>query len=305
MFKKIAFSLMAAVSMLSFIGSVHAREVISVIYSWGAADPAANFDRAIIEQANKMQDRYRFIFEPRPGAGGSVAAAAALSNTNSVLATSSAFFIRPNLFPEGSHDVNGFQQIMPKCVVTALITSQKYRSWDDVPKNQHLTIGVSGLGTTTHLIAEQIRKKYPQLTVVPFKSTSESLVSLLNGSVDFSVNFIGDVEQWVSQGRVNILGVTGNNTFKSYPTLISQGFDKNLQHMSPPHQYVTSTQMSLEKFKEIRKILVRAAATKEVQDAYGIDHCISISDMQDAEIQRWYQQQIQLWKSLTANVKLD
>lgn len=287
-----------------FSSGVQAREVIPIVYSWNPADPAANFDRAMIDEANRLQDRYQFIFEAKPGGGGVVAANAVTSNPNAVLATASMFFVRPSLFPNDSYDLSQFQAMMPKCIVTGLITSKRYRSWNEVPRDQRLTIGVSGVGTLTYLIAQQLRLKYPNMVLVPYKSTTESLMGVLSDSVDFSVNFIGDVEQWVKNGRVNLLGATGDKPFQGVPSLVSQGFDASLRHMSPYHQYVVSTRMDPAKFQDINDILSRAAQGPAVKAAYAVDQCIPQS-MPRGQLATWYQQQRNQWRDLTKDVKLD
>lgn len=294
-------------SALLIAGATYAKETITIAYSWSAADPAANFDRAIINEANKAQNKYVFLFDAKPGAGGTVAANFVSANPNSVLATSSAFFIRPNFYPADSHDVNKFTALMPKCTVSALITSTKYKSWADVPTTQPLSIGISGLGTTTHLIAQQIVARYPNMQIVPFKSTSEALLNVLNNQVDFAVSFIGDVESWTKENAtkrtVNILGTTGSQAFGKVPTLVSQGFSSELSEMSPPHQYLVSTSMPVDKAAEIREILSNAARTTSVQNAFAIDQCRHF-EIKTSNMQSWYQDQISKWKKLTIGVKV-
>ena len=85
-----------------------AKENITVVYSWTPADAAANFHRTLVEESNKIQNRYNFIFDTKPGAGGSIAANYVLNTPNTVLATASAFYIRPNFFPAESHDISKF-----------------------------------------------------------------------------------------------------------------------------------------------------------------------------------------------------
>lgn len=285
-----------------------AKEVVTVVYSWAASDPAANFDRAIIQEANRLQDRYQFVFEAKPGAGGVIAANHTLASNLAIMATSSAFYIRPVIYPN-SYDLQQFRALSAKCTVTALIVSSKYSSWAQVPMDKPLSIGVSGLGTTTHLIALQIKQRYPNLTIVPFKGTSESLVNVLNGSLDLSVNFIGDIESWSQKNftgqQISVLGVTGNRSIKNYPTLISQGFNNNLANMSPPHQYVAPVNMPDHKFKDIRNIIAQAQQTLLVREAYQIDRCEPAAPLNESQLQQWYQQQILQWATLATGVKVD
>jgi len=79
--------------------SINAKEVVTIYYGWGPADSLANVSRTLADEANKIQNKYTFIFDSKPGAGGAVAAEYVKRTPNTILATSSAFFIRPNLYP--------------------------------------------------------------------------------------------------------------------------------------------------------------------------------------------------------------
>jgi tripartite-type tricarboxylate transporter receptor subunit TctC len=295
-------TLLSALAFSSF-----AKETITIVYSWTASDPAANYDRTIIEEANRIQNKYHFVFDAKPGAGGTVAANYVLNNPNTILATSSAFFIRPNFFPNESHDIRNYRELMPKCTAPFVISSKKYQSWAQVPTDKPLTIGISGLGTTTYLVATQLVAKYPNMQIVPFKSTSEALVNVLGDTVDFSVGFIGDVESWTKTNSTNrtitVLGVTGAEKLEGHLPLSSFGFTQQLNDMSSPNHYVVPIKMPEEKFLEIRKILVRAAKAKTVLAAYALDRCKPTDSMPDAEIQPWYQDQAAKWKKLASGAK--
>jgi tripartite-type tricarboxylate transporter receptor subunit TctC len=286
-----------------------AKETITLAYSWTAADNAANFYRALAEESNKLQTQYVFVFDPKPGAGGTVAANYTTNNpTTTLWINSSAGFIRPNLFPAESHSMADFRSILPMCVSPFVISSAKYKNWKEVPRDAKLSIGMSGLGTTTHLVSLQIAKNYPNLQVVPFKSTSEALLNVLNGTVDFSVGFHGDSEQYTKPGAIKQiywLGQTGDASIKGTELLSNLGFSKDLASMSTPQQIFASRKMSDAKFQEIRKILVEASRAKTVRDANAADNCTPNNQMPDAQLDNWYNSQIVQWRRLTQGVKLD
>jgi tripartite-type tricarboxylate transporter receptor subunit TctC len=291
---------------LSFTAT--ARETITLTYSWGAGDNAANFYRALAAEANKLQNQYTFLFEPKPGAGGTVAANLVNNNPNNMLwINSSAGFIRPNLFPAESHRMEDFRSILPMCISPFVISSVKYKSWKDVPRDAQLSIGMSGMGTTTHLVSLQIAKNYPNLTVVPFKSTSEALLGVLSGTVDFSVGFHGDSEQYTVPGSVKQvywLGQTGRNSIKGTELLANQGFNRDLLDMSTPQQIFASRKLSQERFDSIRKILVEASRAQSVRDANAADNCVPNNQMPDNQLDAWFNGQVAQWKRLTQNVKV-
>ena len=298
-----------AILLSAFAISATAKENITLYYSWGAGDTAANFYRELVRDANASQDKYNFLFDVKPGAGGTVAANYVVNNSSNndlLWINSSAGFIRPNLFPSDSHDMSKFRSFLPMCVAPFVVTSEKYSDWKQVPKDANLTIGVSGVGTTTYLVALQIAKQYPNMVVVPFKSTSEALLGTLSGSTDFAVAFFGDSEQFTKDSTVgkklHWLGITGKHTVKNTQPLANQGFVKVLSEMSTPQQIFAPKSMPEAKFQELRKILVKSANTKSVKDIQMLDSCVSNSKIADKELDPWFNYQADLWKRLTTGV---
>jgi tripartite-type tricarboxylate transporter receptor subunit TctC len=290
-----------------FLSSVQAKETITILYGWSPSDVAANFHRQIVEEANKIQDKYNFVFDARAGAGGAVAAMFVQNNpSNYILASSSAFYIRPNFFPAESHEINKFKEILPICSAPIVVSSKKYKSWNEVPTDKPLSIGVSGLGITTHLVATEIAKKYPSLVVVPFKSTNEAVVATLGGVTDFSVSFMGDVDKYVNEpkNKIYMLGITGNKTINNVLPLVKQNFPLILEHMGSPAQEFVSTSWPSEKFNEVRSILVKAGRSKAAYDAYSVDFCQPVIDTPDDQIMQWFDKQNTLWKHITSGITL-
>lgn len=298
-----------AILLATFTMTVSAREPITLAYSWGAGDNAANFYRALVQEANQLQTQYTFVFEPKPGAGGTVAANFTVANpANTLWINSSAGFIRPNLFPTESHRMEDFRSILPMCVSPFVISSARYKSWKELPRDAKVSIGMSGLGTTTHLVSIQIAKNYPNMNIVPFKSTSEALLNVLNGTVDFSVGFHGDSEQYTRPGspkQVHWLGQTGRDSIKGTELLSNQGFSKDLLDMSTPQQIFASRKMSDERFASLRKILVQASRAQSVRNANDADNCVPNNQMPDNQIDAWFNSQVAQWKRLTQGVSLN
>jgi len=301
--KKIFAFLLASLTVLS----ATAAETITVWYGWSPSDVAANFSRTIVEEANRGQNKYLFILDFKPGAGASIAAQHVAKTPNTILATSTAFWIRPNFFP-GEYRVEDFREIMPNCDAPLEVVSKRYKSWKEVPTDRPLTIGVSGLGITTHLVATEVAKKYPQLLVVPFKSTTESTLSALGGQTDFSVNFMGDGDQYINSTneklRMYALGITGSTPNSGIATLVSQGFPKTLSQMNAPSHLVVANSMPEDKFKEIRAILVRAGNTAAAKKAFSVDHCSPLTQMPDDLIQPWFNKQNATWKGIASGISL-
>jgi len=288
--------------------TVSAREVITIIYGFSLADSYATYGRTLVDEANRLQDRYTFLFDAKPGAGNTIAANYVKNNANTILFSSSAFFIRPNLYPNESYNLADFREIMPFCYSPMVVTSFKYRTWSEVPRDRPLNIGNSGLGTTSHLISLQIVAKYPDMQPIPFKSPSESMLGMMNGSIELDVGPISNASVWskdkdTNQKKLYVLGVTGAKSINEYKTLASQNFPDILKYMNLPHHLVVPVSTPTDKFREWRAILVKASQSKSVQDAYQVDSCVP-NVLRDEELVPWYAAQVDQWRRLSQNVNL-
>ena len=292
-----------------FISTAFAKETITIFYAFSPADTMANYSRSLVDEANKIQNKYTFLFDTKPGAGNAIAANHVKNTPNSILATSSAFFIRPNFYPNESYDIEQFKELLPQCDAPIGVASLKYQAWKDIPKNQTITVGVSGLGVTTHLVALQLKSNFPNIQVVPFKSTNDAIIATVGGQIDLVVAFINDEIRWTTDANVNkrlsILGVTGKKLIQNFSPLISEGFPLILGSLNAPHHLVVPVSVPESKFKEWREILFKASKAQSVRDAYAIDYAIPLDSITDENLQHWFYEQNSQWKKLTANVRLD
>jgi tripartite-type tricarboxylate transporter receptor subunit TctC len=297
-----------AIVLSSFALTATSAENVVINYAWSAADTAANQYRAIAEAANTAQKKYNFIVDYKPGAGGAIAAAHVGKTPNTILATSSAFFIRSNLYPESGYNQDNFQELLPVCFGPFAISSAKYQSWKDVPTDKRLTIGMSGMGTTTHLAAIQITKRYPNIDIIPFKSTTDALMATLGGQTDFAVNLLGDSSQYEKENstksRIYILGIGGTTPIKNYPLLINQGFGPAMSRMGSPAQLIVPANVNEEKYQEWRKILGEALTTSVVKRAIANDFCSPTREMLNENPVAYYNESKYFWKKMTDGISV-
>jgi tripartite-type tricarboxylate transporter receptor subunit TctC len=304
MIKKLLASLL-----LALCGVASAGETVTIAYGFGPADTEAQTVRALIAEANRAQDKYNFVFDIKPGAGNSIAANYALRTPNTILATSSAFFVRPNLFPNESYPISEFKELLPLAEDPMGVASGKFKTWQEVPTDSQITVGISGLGVTTHVIVMQLATKYPKLKVVPYKSTTEANLALVAGQLDLQIGFLGEELPWVNNSditkRVNILGLTGTKVVNGYATLVSQGFPKTLAQMNIPEHLVVAANVPDDKFAEWRGILFKAATAASVQETFQQNFAMPLNQMSDNSIQPWYAKQTDHWKQVSSTIKLD
>jgi tripartite-type tricarboxylate transporter receptor subunit TctC len=293
------------VASLAIATSAIARENITIYYAWGPGDSVANYHRTLAAEANKIQDKYNFLFDTKPGAGGAIAARTVLGQSDTILAHSTAFFVRPVVYPNESYDLTKFKEQYVHCMAPMAVTSTKYKSVKDVPANA--SVGISGLGVTTHLAAIELKKKYPQLNIVPFKSTNDSMLSMVSGQTDMHIGFISEAEQWskensTSDRKVTVLGITGNKVVNGYQPLVKQGFDKSFADMNVGHHMLVPGGEARQ--KEFHEIFAQAAQTDSVRAAYAVDYCEPQS-VKYNDLGKFFSFHTLYWKKLAEQVKLD
>jgi tripartite-type tricarboxylate transporter receptor subunit TctC len=305
MFKKLAVILL----LLSISSLAIAKETITIFYAWGPGDSVANYHRTLVNESNKIQDKYNFVFDTKPGAGGAIASNHVLNTTNSILAHSTAFFVRPNIYPKESYDLSLFKEQFTHCMAPMAVTTAKFKNWKEVPTDRPTTVGISGLGVTTHLAALQLQKKYPNMDIIPFKSTTDSMLSMVSGQTDFHIGFISEAEQWTSNRdnigkRVIVLGITGKNIINGYPTLVGEGFPQVFAQMNVGHHLVVPAKTDSVRAKEFYDIFAKAAKTNEVRGAYAVDYC-SPNHVAYNDLPKFYSFHTDYWKKLSTSVKVD
>ena len=283
------------------LSAVSARENVTIVYAFGVADNQMNYYRALAERANSLQDKYNFLVDVKGGAGSTVAARYVLTAPNTILATSSAHFIRPVLFPTESHRVEDYREILPLCSIPVAVSSIKYKNWASVPKDKPISIGVAGIGSATHLFAMELKKRYPNLEPIPFKGVSDGMTTMLGGNVDFNSSFLADTVQW---NQLTVLGTTGTSRKNNIPTLVENGFTKELGDFDIPQHLVVPVTVNDAKAAEWRDALYRASKSSSVSDKYAPDFCKPM-DISDSNLNAWYHKQNAHWSKIASGVKAD
>lgn len=252
-----------------------AKQVVPIVWPFAAGSAQASFLRELIEESNKQQDKYQFVFENKPGAGGAVAANYVLnSNSFALLGTTSAFFIRPIFFPNESYNVSSFAPVYVQCTDQPLVLiSTKFKSFEDLKNNKRLTVGAIN-GTITDVIVQQLAKSLPGVTVdlIPYQGVLQSVNDVLSGQLDMSVGFVADVEQFVNLGRLSIVGMTGTIDHSGYKTFNSQkvsGFTR----LASSYSIMANKNANPEMLEEIHRIFDKSANSTRLKTFYERDLC--------------------------------
>jgi tripartite-type tricarboxylate transporter receptor subunit TctC len=287
--KKIILTLILAVSS----AMANAKQVVPVVWPFSAAASSNNFLREILEESNKLQDKYQFVFDNKPGAGGTIAVNHVLNNSSfSLLATSSAFFVRPIFFPNESYSISNFVPVYIQCTDQPLaLVSTKYKNFQSLKSANRISVGAI-YGTTTEVVVRELAKNLPGVTVdlIPYQGTLQPVNDVLGGQLDAAIAFIADIDQWVSNGRLNVVGLTGSTNYENKTTFISQGVS-GFSRLATNYLIVVPEKTNPETVKELHAIFSKAAAnSKKLKDQYSRDLCkpsnLSIKETND-QYNKW------------------
>lgn len=287
--------------------SVAHADTIKVPSIWGFAigSTQGNYFRALLEQANQDQKKYQFVFEHKPGAGGSIATKTALDTTGPViLAHTAAFYVRPNLYPETPYRFDQFQPILVQGTAPAVLMT-KGKTLDQLLKQPRITIGTAGAGSSSHFIAETMKKyiRGPEVTMVHFKDTNEAYLNVMGGHVDANFEFLGDA---IAKATPEIVfaGLTGNVPINNIPLLKDRGMPNMAQVNNIFAVYVRAG-MNPETYNEIRAILLKAEQSPRVQELYAKDFTYRDARLlQTSNLQPWYNNNVTRIRELTSGIKV-
>jgi tripartite-type tricarboxylate transporter receptor subunit TctC len=299
-FKKILY----VVSMtLALISTSNAQSVVPIFWPFSLASTHATMVRTVADELNKTQKDYTFVFVHKPGAGGSIAANSLLNHQGpAIMAATSSFFIRPNLYPAASHDLSKFNTIGSYCnnQPIALISS-KYKTLADI-KNKAVNIGVIP-GSITHLAALSYGKaSRTDLNTVFYQGTPEITKDVLGGHLDIGVDFLSAATQF--SGKVNVLGISGHTEYPEGRTFKSQGVPNvNVTHANfliysngADPKLIETTRLSLASVLKSHKL------QEACQQEYG---SVVTSVLSPKEATELYTEQVNFWRSQSQGVVIE
>lgn len=227
MIKKLA--LMAIAMAVS--ASVYARETINIVFPYTPTHGTTPVFYPLVEEANKLQNKYNFVFETKPGGNGLIALNHMnASPTNRVAVIAPAFVENIN---DGKILESDFVHVVgmgDMCMAVFNKHGNEAQGFSSLKGTGDLVLGGVGWGNGSHLVGLQIGEKYDlKVRNIVFKSNNEGLVNLAqDGGVTQVFDRINAFDELKSRAKVQpkVLGVSCNQRLKGYPhikTLKEQG----------------------------------------------------------------------------------
>lgn len=288
------------ISLLLFLFSsaATASQTVPVVWPFSIGSNQANMFRLVIAEANKQQNKYNFILENKTGAGGFVAANYVQNyNGLAVLAGSASFYTRPVYYPKESHRVQDFKPVFFLCTdQPLLLISSKYKTIEELSKKERITVGAN-FGSLTETAVRELQKILPstQVDLVPFAGTLPGTMEVIAGRIDLNVEFPADAQQYISTGKIVVIGTTGRTSYPNMPTFAGQGY-RNFSDLSMNYGlYISNNNASLT--EELYKIFTSAAKSidENLNGMFSKDFCLK-SNFNMKEVNNFYEYNVKYWK---------
>lgn len=255
---------------------VFAREQITVEFSANASQPNSTPYIKMLELANRLQNKYEFILEFKPGANGVIALRTMDASPQNRLATVAPAFVenaRTGQINESDYVPVATQGDACWAVITNVGDTK--RGIASLQGQKEITVGGTGYGNAAHLSALIIGEKLGfKVRYVVYKANYDALVNMASGeNINFVMERVSNYQTFKEKNpRLQILGIncpSRNTLMPEVKTLREQGFNTPTIFMST----VANVRMPAEKRQEISRILEQA------QGQLGSKYIAETSDM--------------------------
>lgn len=186
--------------------------------------------------ANKLGQT--FVIDNRPGAAGTIGVAtvaAAPATGYSILVNASSHTSVPaimrNLPYDAARDFAGVTLLGESPLVLVIARSRGVRSVSELiaaakAKPGSISFGSAGVGTATYVSAEKFRRAAGFEAVhVPYKSTTDALVDVMAGRIDYTYTALVSALPGVQDGRLVALALGSRRSpvLPNVPTIVEAG----------------------------------------------------------------------------------
>lgn len=255
---------------------VSAREMITLVNGTAPSQPNVATYMRTLDVANKLQDKYEFIIEMKPGANGALALKNMDLNPLSRIATVAPAFVenaKQGLINEADYVPILGQGDACWAIITNIGDTKKGVA--SLKGQREIVVGGTGFGNASHITAIMLGEKYGfDVRYVVYRANYDALVNMAgNNDVNFVIERIQNYKIFKEKNpRLQVLGINcpkRNPIMPEIKTLKEQGFDTPTIFFT----VVANAKMPEAKRNEIGKIL------QDAQAQIGSEYMLESADM--------------------------
>jgi len=214
---------------------------VRLLHGFAAGGNADAVARIVGTELGKRMGQ-QFLVEPKPGAGGTIAAnavASAKPDGYTLLLATGAHAIADAMYDKLPYDTQkSFQAVSALTAFPFLVVvnaSSPYNTLAELlqaakSKSKPVTFGSAGVGTGQHMTGELLAQRSGvTMTHVPYRGESASITAVLGGEIDFVVVAPTTAVAHVKGGKLRALAASGSTRWPGLPdvqTVAEQGVPK-------------------------------------------------------------------------------
>lgn len=288
----------------------YAQKTINVVWPYSNAGIQATWIRAIVDQANLDQKKYKFVYEHKAGGSGILAAQYVKTmapKNNTIFAVSSAIFIRTMLYPTSTpFTIDEFKTVSVTGSTPMVILTRKKTLEQLLSKNGEITIGTSGAGTTTHLVGELFARNFPdkKFKFVHYTGGSiEAYKDVMGGHIDASMEFFGDLRD---PENTHLIGTTGTKVLRQGVTRLVDLGIKGMEKASTPFMFIAPVQFSDQVAFEINGIFLKAEKGERAKSALNLGNVQRDKEYRTKDdLEKWQNETVNFFRTLAKGIVLE
>lgn len=269
--KKLLLALILSLSSLAYAG-----ETITVQFSASASQPNSAPYLKMLEVANKLQNKYDFVLEFKPGANGVLAIKNMdLSPTNRLATVAPAYVENSK---QGLINENDYVPVATQgdaCWAVITNVGDTKLGLASLKGQKEITVGGTGFGNAAHITALMIGEQYGfKVRYIVYKANYDALVNMASGEpINFVLERVANYKIFKEKNpKLQVLAMncaSRNPAMPDVKTTREQGFNTPTIFMST----IANKKMPEEKRHEIATILAQA------QEQIGRQYLLDSADM--------------------------
>jgi len=283
--------LVGLVGAILVVGQAVAQENIVVLNPQGVGYSGTPQFLATIEQANKIQKKYRFIPEFKVGGFESIALLDVKSNAQSHI--TSVVTAHLEAADRGLVKLDDYVPVFANgdaCWALASNIGNEKDGLASLQSTSEIIVGAPALGGALHLMALEIGKKYNKpVRFIFYKTNGEAVLAMMQGDVNLTLDRVSVYQGYKTKfPNVQLMAMTCSKRHQDAPnlkTLAEQGFNV------PPifNVIVASRNMDVTRKDSLQKIFEDASRSIGEKDLIKLgDHIPAVFQDKDSSAYYYY-----------------